>query len=70
MATVYQAAELYWITDTSPARRDTSQFIETRLHNAHSFRTSLTSTYSSAMNIYDALSSTASTFLRATRNSY
>lgn len=70
LAAIYQAAELYWITDGSNGRRDTSQFIQTRVNDAHALRTSITSTFSRVMNIFDATTSTASTIFRASRMNY
>lgn len=70
MVSIYQAAELYWLADTSPQRRNTKQFILTRLNIAHDIRTTVSSTFSNAMSLYDATISTASTVFRASRNSY
>lgn len=69
MATIFQAAELYWLTDSSPERRNTRNFIYSRLDDAHSAREKLSSSFSNIMALYDASTATASTLFRA-RTSY
>lgn len=67
---VYQAAELYWLTDTSSGRCDTMHFVETRMRNAHDLRHGLSSSYRRVMNLSDMLTSTLSTIHRSSRSSY
>lgn len=70
IGSIYQAAELYWLTDTSKQRNNTKDLICRRLDNAHSLRTKVSSSFSRVMNIYDAATATTSSLLRASRNSY
>lgn len=70
IAAIYQAAELYWIADSSPERRDTVHFLRHRLEDAHSLRSSLGKSITRFMNLRDATFTTANTFFRASRSSY
>lgn len=70
LAAIYQATELYWITDSSPAHRDTLAFLNARLQHAHSLRTSLWGTLNRVLTLSDAAAATASTVFRASRNAY
>lgn len=70
IAAIYQAAELYWIADASPGRRDTAHFVRHRLDDAHTVRTTLSASFERFMDLRNATITTAKTLLRAGRSSY
>lgn len=70
IGSIYQAAELYWLTDTSKDRKKTKDLISRRVDDAHGFRSKVSSSFSGIMAFYDAASATTTSLFRASRNSY
>ena len=67
---IFQSAELYWLTDTSPENEDTRMFVERSIDRASWLRERTHSVADSISSVSGMTTSTISTLLQSVRRSY
>jgi ubiquinone biosynthesis protein COQ9 len=70
IAGAYHSTELYWLSDSSEGSRETWRFLQRGLRDAENLRAGAANATHNIANVADAVSSTLSTLVRASRKSY